>query len=598
MRSIIRLMPEALANQIAAGEVVQRPASVVKELLENAKDAGARSIDLIIKDAGKSLIQVVDDGVGMSEIDAQLAFERHATSKISALKDLFTIRTFGFRGEALASIAAVSRVRLKTRNQEDELGVRVEVEGGKFLSKDFVSAPVGTSLSVSHLFFNVPARRNFLKSNAVETRHILNEFFNIAVAYPETHFRFEHNENTIFDLPPVDLKGRLIQLYPSVKPAGFIPLVEEAHEIRVYGLIGAPETQRKTRGEQYFFINRRFIKSGLLMHAVSSAYGSLLEKDGHPFFALFYEINPAKVDVNIHPTKTEVKFEDERSIFILTQSAVRKAIGAALAPFETIAHSRLEKEIYQTRPPLEGPTVRQYKNGNPESRTGRFSIDAFFPEKPFVAPEPIQGPTDVAIIYDVNEPPPASLFSSAPDARVWQMNARFIAAAETERFLILDISAAHRRILYEELLKQAQNGAVPSQQLLFPYSITLEPAAYLLLKEAQNVLRKLGFDIKEVGNHTLLISGTPSEYANNDPKTLFEAFCAEETDGYVNENARLEKWARILAGRKALSTDKMLETSEVEALYRALFRCENPEWAPDGKRTYVEMRWQEIERLF
>lgn len=596
MRSIIRLMPDSLANQIAAGEVVQRPASVVKELLENAKDAGATTIDLIIKDAGKSLIQVVDDGVGMSEIDAKLAFERHATSKIKEVQDLFAIRTFGFRGEALASIAAVAQVKLKTRTVEDSLGISYKIEGGNPIGQEYVTAPKGTSIAVSNLFFNVPARRNFLKSNAVETRHILNEFFNIAIAYPETNFHFTHNDNSIFDLTATDLKGRILQLYSTIHAKQLLTVIEETPEAIIYGLIGTPDAQRKTRGEQYLFVNRRFVKSGFINHAIQTSYGSLLNREAFPFFALFLEIEPSKIDINIHPTKTEIKFEDEKIIYALVHSAVRKSLGITLNTTNTELFTEIEKKIYASRPVGEGQTVRQFKREGSESfnKPNRFPfpMDTFFATTPTLSPNQIieKKQPEGLELKDLQSP----LFTK----KAWQIEGSYIIASENDGIVLIDPYLAHWRILYEELLNRHSTRNVPSQQLLFPYTLSLNSNDYIILRESLTTLNHLGYDVRAVGNQDFLVCGTPIDLKYGDLKTIMEEICNEVRHSLPTIDDWAEIYARKLAAKNAVPMGKKLNEEEINYIYTQIFNCHNSQWSPDGKRIFIHISRNELEQRF
>lgn len=597
MPSIIQLLPQRLANQIAAGEVVQRPASVAKELLENALDAGGTRIELVLRDAGKALIQVIDNGVGMSADDARLSFERHATSKLKEEADLYALRTFGFRGEALASIASVAQVRLQTRQMEDELGTVVEVHGGSFVSQEACQAPVGTSVAVQHLFYNVPARRKFLKSNPVETRHLLAEFYRVALAWPEKHFRLEHNGECIFDLTPTDLPTRIRDLHPHLKAHDLVPVHEETTLVTISGYVGSPEAARRTRGEQYFFVNGRYIKDGYLHHALLGAYDNLLEKDTHPFYCLFLALDPSGVDVNIHPTKTEVKFEDERSLYALLKSAVQAAVGRrfAIPEVPTPTELPLGRADYtaptHTRPvgpqvwaqlydQLVAPQVQRTPQQPLPSAQRELTVSQRFEERRSEGQAHLYG-------EDVQEP--------------IQLALTYVVVAEANGLWVIDQQAAHERILYERALADGAGPDRPSQQLLYPQTHQLPVADMSILQPALEELRRQGLDLKPLNADTLLISGLPAELKRTDTATLLDTLVADlkHSEGVSPAADYIRtRVARAVARQGGVKAGQVLSLAERRALVRDLNACAEPAYSPDGRPTSFFLPLAEVrERL-
>jgi DNA mismatch repair protein MutL len=603
----IRLLPEALANQIAAGEVVQRPSSVVKELLENSQDAGADNIQLVIEDAGKALVQVVDNGHGMGPADARLAVERHATSKIQTLDDLFRIRTFGFRGEALASIAAVSTLTLHTRRPADELGTRLEISGGKFVAAEPCQCAAGTSIAVRNLFWNVPARRNFLKSNPQETRHILTEFTHMAVAWPGIRWGLRHNGTEVHDLPTEPLASRLLRLHSFLKPNWLLPLREETQYVTMHGYVGVPEAARKTRGHQYLYVNNRFIRSAFLHHAIRTAYADTLPDADHPTYALFLEIDPRHVDINIHPTKTEVKFDDEHTVYALLHAAVRAAIGrlhrAPVIPAEgsfeqqmfqqALSGSNLEatvaeparweaRQIASRTPPRENAWRELYALGQELQASGPVSAAASL----LPVPEPA-APTLFADIELDALPDPLPV----PD--------RFWVFAVPQGLLLLDQPAAHAAIRHHELSQRLALGRVHSQALLFPTTIALSPTAYLALHEHLPRLASLGFDLAELPQQQLLVQGLPPGLRPTLVEALLEDAAAHLAEGAPHLPARLEQrlLARI-AQEQAAGPGQWLPKPEVRRLLAQLLRLPQPLRSPTGDRTIRMLSPEDVAALF
>jgi DNA mismatch repair protein MutL len=500
MSDVIRLLPDALANQIAAGEVVQRPASVVKELLENAVDAGSTTIQLIVREAGKSLVQVIDDGSGMSETDARMSFERHATSKIKESNDLFAIRTLGFRGEALASIAAVAQVELRTRRESDDLGVLIRMEASQLKAQEGVASLPGTNIAVKNLFFNVPARRNFLRSNPVEMRHILDEFQRVALANPQINFSLYHNDQEVYNLQAGKLSHRIVGIYGKSYREQLAPCQEETPFVSVTGYIGKPEFAKKTRGEQFFFVNNRYIRHNYLHHAVMTAFEGLLPDESYPFYVLFIEIDPVHIDINVHPTKTEIKFDDERSVYAIILATVKKALGthniapsldfgfnvnfpgldsvpAPLSPdhFKNAATS-------YTKTPLEKSNLNNWKALYQEFQNN-------FPKQDIPDEKDNEAFSSLTFESKANDLPAAKASATpAPtekEVATFQLHNRYIVAQVKSGMMLVDQHAAHERILYDRFMMNLQESTAVVQQLLFPVSVDLNPSDFLILMEIQ-----------------------------------------------------------------------------------------------------------------
>src|SRR5690606_24494220 len=504
MSDIIQLLPDSVANQIAAGEVVQRPASAVKEMMENAIDAGADQIKLIVKDAGKSLIQVIDNGCGMSVTDARVCFERHATSKIRKAEDLFAIRTMGFRGEAMASIAAIAHVELRTRRHEDELGTVVEIEGSEVVQQYPDQTPAGSSISVKNLFYNIPARRNFLKSNSVELRHILDEFQRIALAHPEIFFSLHSDGNEMFHLPKESLKQRIVHLFGNSYNQRLVPVEETTTILNIKGYIGKPEFAKKTRGEQFFFVNNRFIKDPYLNHAVLNAYEEILPADMFPLYVLFIDIDPSKIDINVHPTKTEIKYEDEKAIYAILRSAVKRSLGRYnITPsldfeqetgFDTLITPKPLDEIQA--PTINfNPNFNPFDDGNPSARSAV--------SRSYSYPEALERKTSIPQNWDSlyqiteqEEPTQLPLIpeeqatdngfiqaSDQPKKQFFQLHNRYIVSQIHSGFMLIDQQAAHERILFEQFQQHLINNQGSSQQSLFPQTVELNAADFALIQD-------------------------------------------------------------------------------------------------------------------
>ncbi|HEX5654338.1 MAG TPA: DNA mismatch repair endonuclease MutL, partial [Chitinophagaceae bacterium] len=493
MADSITLLPDNIANQIAAGEVIQRPASAVKELLENAVDAGATEIKLIINDAGKSLVQVIDNGSGMSETDARMSFERHATSKIKSIEDLFQIRTMGFRGEALASIAAVAQVELKTKQADEEAGIYIEIDNSVVKKQELIATPTGTSIAMKNLFFNVPARRNFLKSNNAEMRHIVDEFTRVALAFPPIFFSFTQNGQQLFHLEAGSLKQRIIQLLGNHYNAKLVTVKEETDYMNIYGFVGKPETAKKTRGDQYFFVNNRFIKSPYLNHAVMNAYQEMISSDSFPMYVLFIDLDPAQVDVNVHPTKQEIKFEDEKIIYAFVQAAIKHAL-AQFSITPTLDFD-LDASIQQL------PSIQQPFTEEKRSAAAAGTIYKGFTQKNqahFIEPgtrselkhwkEFYQSPEAGAGLppapaINPEETPADRSSGMEDDIALSQLLNTYIIVPGKNNFLLVHQQAAHERVLYEQMKKASQDKPIATQRSMFPVTLDLVPADTVILEE-------------------------------------------------------------------------------------------------------------------
>lgn len=602
MSDLIKLLPDSIANQIAAGEVVQRPASVVKELLENAVDAKATDIKVVIKEAGKLLIQISDNGIGMTGTDARMCFERHATSKIKTADDLFHLYSYGFRGEALASIAAVAQVEMRTKRKEDELGTLIRIEASEVKEHENTACSDGTLIQVKNLFYNVPARRNFLKSNPVELSHILDEFHRVALSYPEIAFSLFQNDLPTYQLLGGKLAQRIVGVFGNAAKERLIPVKEETDFVKIHGYVGKPESARKTRGEQFFFVNKRFVKNGYLHHALITAYEGLLQADTHPFYTIFIDIDPIHIDINVHPTKTEIKFDDERMVYAILQASIRKALNSALMSpglnFEQ--PDALEAMIQQNRPVQNAnksngsgwsPVVHFDRNqntntqrnlehwqnlfqpSNRESRIQNFESQNDFQKADYQTSAPSQ--TQISI--------PASKQESI-EKNTFQLHSRFIVAQVKSGMMLIDQNLAHERILFEKYLARLNGGKGFTQQLIFPQVVTLNPADFAMILEIEHEIRDLGFDFEVFGANAFIIRGIPSEVQDLPEKELFEHFLEQIKDSKAQINLpKKEMLARSLAKRSALKSGKNLSQLEMNALIDSLFACATPGFTPEGK---------------
>ena len=601
MLDVIKLLPDSVANQIAAGEVIQRPASAVKELMENALDAGATQIDLVVKDAGKSMIMVVDNGCGMSETDARLCFERHATSKISKAEDLFAIRTMGFRGEALASIAAIAQVELKTRRKEDEVGVKIVNEGSVVKEQTLVPMQPGTTFTVKNLFFNVPARRNFLKSPQAEMRHIVEEFTRVTLMHPEIGFTLNSDGKEIYHLYSGNLKQRIMGLFGSNYEEKLLPVRQEAERVRIDGYIVKAEYAKKTRGEQYFFVNKRFIKHAYLHHAIENAFMEMIPKDSFPGYFLNIEVDPADIDINIHPTKTEVNFLDVKLVYAILHAAVRKAIGQHnLSPMIDFDESAdLNNDFGKAMgmaSPLAIPNIPLDPNFNPfrkESAPRESHWEGSY------QPQRKESPGDWRQLYGERVDLPSETIEhqeeAKPNNQYLQVNQSYIVTAVKSGLLVIDQNLAHSRILFEKYLKELENHSGASQQELFPQALSLNVNDASLLKEMLPELENLGFVLEQANPTTYMINGTPSDAAGCDAVALLEQildnYKINRTDLQLDRKLNL---AKTMASQLSIKAQTRLSELEMQNLVDQLFACSVAEIAPNGKKIYAIVTTEEL----
>ena len=601
MEDIIKLLPDAIANQIAAGEVIQRPASVVKELLENALDAGATRIQLILKDGGKQLIQVVDNGRGMSVVDARMAFERHATSKISSAEDLFHIRTMGFRGEALASIASVAQVEMKTRPESDEVGSQIKISASKVSNQDSCACPVGTQISVRNLFFNVPARRKFLKSDTVEMKHILDEFQRVALARSDLHFTLHHNDQEVYHLPPANPRQRIVSVLGTKANKQLIPVSEEADRLAITGFVGRPEGAKKTRGSQFLFVNKRFIKSGYLHHAIRSAYEELLGEDQHPLYCLYMEIDPARIDVNVHPTKHEIKFEDERLIYHFVKVSVRHALGQYAVvptldfdPDHSVATAKLGGSGSQEKRIAQVAGKGRTKDWEELFSVLQKPLEEENPQAELNLPDPLAPAVTVEGQSSESETPREK---TSPDP--YQIHGSFILSPIKSGFILIDQQAAHERILFEEYLQQLEGEPARIQQEMFPRTWELNGAEAQLIHSLLPALRQMGFDLQEFGPQTVILHGTPADLPSHcDALDLLQSMLQQHQSDQPLDPGNREALAGSLARHAAVKRGTTLDTSQMQNLIDRLFACTMPYKSPGGRHCFLTYELEELHRRF
>ncbi|HVZ95288.1 MAG TPA: DNA mismatch repair endonuclease MutL [Chitinophagaceae bacterium] len=618
VEDIITLLPENIANQIAAGEVIQRPASAVKELLENAVDAGATEIKLFVNDAGKSLVQVTDNGKGMSETDARMCFERHATSKIKNIDDLFHIRTMGFRGEALASIAGVAQVELRTKKHGEAVGTYIEIENSVVTTQEPVATGEGTSIAMKNLFFNVPARRNFLKSNTAELRHIVDEFIHVAMAFPPIFFSLTSNGQEVFHLERGSLKQRIIQILGNNYNARLVSVKEETDYLNIYGFVGKPDTAKKTRGDQYFFVNNRFIKSAYLNHAVMNAFADMIAKDSFPMYALFIDLDPSKVDINVHPTKQEIKFEDEKIVYAFVQSAVKHALAQySVTP---ALDFDLDASIQQTEA-VRQPFTADRQNAAAasslyktfaqknqahliENKSNLENWNAVFPE----VQKAIHQKADESISFQQEKISQDAFSNEARTIRqdkkptseeLFQIHNTFIAAQDNNGFLLIHQQNAHERILYERFLFALKGKPIATQKSLFPATLEMTPGDAVLMNELLPDLQLLGYEIEPFGKNTFVIHGSPADVPEGNEKVSLEKML-EQYKHFSNDigfNKR-EKLLRSMAWQQSVKPDTALTKKEMQSLIDDLFDCEVNNITPGGKPVYLEFKKDELEKMF
>ena len=603
MGDIIHLLPDAIANQIAAGEVIQRPASAVKELMENAVDAGATEIKVVIKEAGKMLIQVIDNGKGMSFTDARMCFERHATSKIRSADDIFSIRTKGFRGEALASIAAIAQVELKTRQPNHETGTRIAIEGFDIKAHEQVQCSVGTNIQVKNLFFNVPARRNFLKSNTVELKHIIDEFERVALAHEEVFFSLTHNGVELFHLKAGNLRQRITHLFGAGYNEKLVPIAESTSVTNIRGFIGKPDAAKKTKGEQFFFVNNRFIRSPYLHHAVMSVYEDLLPEGSYPLYTIYIDIDPARIDVNVHPTKQEIKFEDERIIYTFIQAAVRHALAQySVTPTLDFEQDNTFANLpgFYKRPEAPAvtfktvesrmndlPRIHDHKHHNDDRSGADAFSEAFHQRREQFAKTGIReeeiGTHEAQIEGSVS----------------FQIHHQYIVTQIKSGFIVIDQQAAHERVLFEKYIHQLQQKKHHSQQQLFPQSLQVTGSDHAVLSALLPDLQNMGFDIQPFGKDTFVVHGIPVEFESSDANTVIEELLEQfKEDRSALKLNRHETIARSLARTNSIKRGHRLDDRGMRHLADQLFACETPFTSPFGNLTFITFSLDALAQQF
>jgi DNA mismatch repair protein MutL len=606
-KGIIKLLPDAIANQIAAGEVIQRPASVVKELLENAIDANASNISLIAKDAGRTLIQVIDNGKGMSTTDARMCFERHATSKIKKIDDLFSLFTMGFRGEAMASIAAVAQVEMKTKMADESLGTKITIEGSKIIEHEPCSHTDGTSITVRNLFFNVPARRNFLKSNQVETKHIIDEFIHIALAHPDIGFVLVHNNIELYNLKGGNLRQRIVSLFGKNYNEMMVPVCETTDYIKVDGFIGKPEVAKKTRGEQFFFVNKRFIKSVFLNNAIAKAYEGLIADKSYPFYCLFIDINPANIDINVHPTKQEIKFDDERSVYMILNAAGKRG----LAQYSVTPTIDFDQEAsFSEMRSFQQPNASQE---NKSGYTGGHGIDRSTHdqkyEKEWQSMFRFEHEENDKILtiqskMDLPEFMNQDIIESRFDKdhekiEPVQLQQKYIVTQIKSGIVIVHQQKAHERILFENYLAQINNQKSSIQKKLFPKTIALTPADSEILDLILPEIEKLGFEIENFGTNTYVIHALPADIEEENIETIIYTLIEQEKmSENIDLNAFRTKICYTLAKKKAIPVGQSLNNKMMINILDSLFACEQPSVSLEGRATFITLNYDEIDKNF
>ena len=617
----IVLLPDNIANQIAAGEVIQRPASAVKELLENAVDAGSTEIRLLVNDAGKSLVQVIDNGSGMSETDARLSFERHATSKITTIEDLFHIRTMGFGGEALASIAAVAQVELKTKRSADEAGVYIEIENSAVKKQEPIAVPTGTSIAMKNLFFNVPARRNFLKSNNAEMRHIVDEFTRVALAFPAVFFSLSHNGQQIFHLESGSLKQRILQLLGNNYNTKLVTVKEETDYLNISGFVGKPDTAKKTRGDQYFFVNNRFIRSAYLNHAVMNAYQDMIGADSFPMYVLFIDLDPSQVDVNVHPTKQEIKFEDEKIIYAFVQAAVKHALAQfSVTPtldFELDASIQQLSSVQQpfTEDKKTAAASGSIFKGFTQKNQAHFIDSNQKGElkhwKEFYEPNTgatTSNPMEKAInneglqtpLHDSPSEPGKKESIVIDESTVFhQLLNTYIQVPYKNGFLLIQQQAAHERVLYDEMKMASKDRPIATQRTMFPATLELAASDAVILEDLMPELQQLGYTIEPFGKNSFVIQGTPADVVAGNERYVIDILL-EQYKHFSSDLkfSKREKLIRSLARQRSIKAGTRLTEKEMKQLVENLFNCEQSNSSPEGNPTYLEFRQDQLEKLF
>ena len=614
MADIIQLLPDHVANQIAAGEVVQRPASVVKELMENAIDAGATQVKLIVKDAGKTLIQVIDNGKGMSATDARLSFERHATSKIRTAEDLFSLHTKGFRGEALASIAAIAHVELKTKQEDQELGTQITIEGSQIISPDVVVTPQGTAIAVKHLFFNIPARRNFLKSNTVELRHIIDEFHRVALIHHNVTFVMYNNGSELFNLPFGNFRQRIVNVFGGKTNEKLVPVNESTEILKISGFVGKPEFAKKSKAEQFFFVNDRFIKSAYLNHAIQSAFDGLIKSDHHPSYFLNLIVDPKSIDINIHPTKTEIKFDDEHTLYAILRSSVKHSLGQFnIAPVLDFEHDANLDTPYSYKDKMANtPIVEVDKDFNPfkEEKASRgFSLQYKKEsvsnwESLYVGLESKSTRTehDFSELEFQSDHKVHRMFddeSQETSRSTYQFQNKYIISTIKSGLLVIDQHRAHERILYESLLKNMTIKEAMSQQLMFPLQLHFSMTELNIIKQVKEDLEHTGFVFSNVKDESVKITGVPVCVPESEVSIILEQLISDVENEVPDSNfSATDLLAKSMAKSLAIKTGQSLKKDEQEHLVNKLFACKEPNVSPTNRVTFITMSVEELDKNF
>ena len=602
MSDIIQLLPDHVANQIAAGEVVQRPASVVKELLENAIDAGATNIKLLIKDAGKTLIQVIDDGKGMSTTDARMSFERHATSKIQKAEDLFNLNTKGFRGEALASIAAIAHVELKTKPKGEELGTCIKIEGSKIISQDFISTGEGTSLAVKNLFYNIPARRNFLKSDTVETRHIIDEFQRVALAHSSISFLLHHNNNEVYHLKSGNLRQRIVAVFGTKMNEKLVPIDEKTDIVAIEGFVAKPEFSKRKRGEQFFFVNNRFIKSSYLNHAVVSAFDGLLEQGSHPSYFLYLQVPANTIDINIHPTKTEIKFDNEKALYAMLRATVKHSLGqynvAPVLDFNRDANLDTPYNFKSSTKTAAVPTISVNPDFNPfkEEQNTQPNFN-YKREKQTESWESLY-----TNIESTETNKTESLFEQVEEEKTqktFQIQRKYVMSLIKSGVVLINQSLAHQRVLYEQFLESITVKEANSQQLLFPVKISFSSAEIEMIFTIKSELENAGFSFDEFTKDSVTIKGIPVSVTESKITIILEELLNDMNLEVPDASfSHFDVMAKSFAKTLSIKTGTLLSEKEQESLVNNLFSCKEPTISPFGKATFKTLTLNQIDNLF
>ena len=615
MSDIIHLLPDSVANQIAAGEVIQRPASVVKELMENSIDAGASAITVMVKDAGRTLIQVIDDGKGMSETDARMAFERHATSKINEAKDLFSLKTMGFRGEALPSIAAVAHVELRTRRHEDETGTHIVIAGSMIEKQERAAMAAGTNFSVKSLFFNIPVRRKFLKTITTELNHIISDFQRIALVYPEIAFTLVHNNTTIFQLPASNYRGRIVDIFGKYINQQLLEINTDSTLVRMFGFVGSPNFARKKGALQYFFVNGRYMRHPFFHRAVMQACEKMLPSDCAPSYFIYFEVEPNTIDVNIHPSKTEIKFENETAIWSIITASVREALGKfnVVPSIDFDQEGALELDFSRSKnTPVNAPKVdynpsyNPFKSTNTANNYSRQTQGWELLYQRNTTPNPSKGEEDhsgegeeMILKSSITETPEQLTLNINEQQGFFQFANRYIITSVKSGMMLIDQRRAHTRVLFEKFFRQIKERKSFSQTMLFPEMLELNPVETAVLNELKEDLHYVGFDVENLGKNTFAINGIPADLKGQNPQEVIEQMidAAQNKAGDVKEDLHT-RLALSLAKSLAVSYGKAMSNEEIAALVENLFACPNPNYLPDGKNIISILTNEELERKF